>query len=85
MSTKKSNKKKHNKKLSFAQKLASQLNRLKVGTVDIDSASDKSGTWVDIKAKNTSICFVFDFKGQNIESVSIYQDKVTTEQVKVWP
>lgn len=75
-------KKKTKKKLDFSQKLAQKLREL--GKVEEDAFSDNSGKWVNIRIKNSTLTFGFDMKGENIDSIHLYKDKVIIESEQVW-
>lgn len=78
-------KSKSHKKLDFAQKLAEKLRGTGSGTVEEGSFNDKSGRWVTIRNGATELCFSFDMKGEQIDRIALYKDKIeVVDQVKIW-
>lgn len=78
-------KKQRKSKQNFAQKLAQKLRELGIGEVTEDTFDDDSGLWISFRIKDTELCFSFDIKGENIDRVGMYKDKVeVTDSVLVW-
>lgn len=78
-------KKQRKSKQDFAQKLAQKLRDGGLGVVDEGAFSDDSGRWVELKVKDTTLCFSFDMKGESMDKVALYQDKVeVVDQTRVW-
>lgn len=76
-------KKKRTPKKSFAEILFDKISHL--GEGDAGYFDDNSASWVSLRIKDTELHFQFDGKGQNIETIGLYKDKVeVTDQIKVW-
>lgn len=56
----------------FSQRLAKKLSSL--GEVEEGNMGDNSCRWVVVKVGKLSISFSFDMKGENIDSIGLYED-----------
>ena len=84
MSKKKQTKPKRTR-LNFRQRLAQKITEANIGTVTEDSFNDNSSSWVSLRLNDTTLEFVFDFKGEKLEKIELFQDVVeVTGQRKVW-
>ena len=73
------------KKKDFAKMFAKKIKEAGLGEVIEDAFDDDSGRWVSLRIKDTVLCFSFDMKGEKIESIGLYKDKVeVTDQIRVW-
>lgn len=67
---------------NFASMLAAKLKHL--GKVECESFEDGSGMWVELAIEDTTLAFSFNPKGNQIDYVRLFKDKISVDQVKVW-
>lgn len=85
MAKSKKTKKETKKRLDFSQKLAHKLREMGFGEVEEGTLSDQSGKWVELRDKGVSLTISFDIKGEKIERVGLYKDKVeVVDVIRVW-
>lgn len=83
MAKKAKKKKQRAPRKDFAQKLAEKL--CKIGEVEADAFGDESGRWVNLRIGDTQLCFSFDMKGEIIDRIGLYKDKIeVTDQIHLW-
>lgn len=69
----------------FAEKFAEKLRATGLGEVDEGVFSDGNGRWVNFRIKDTELCFSFDMKGEKIDRIGLYEDKVEViDQIRLW-
>jgi hypothetical protein len=69
----------------FAEKLADKLRTLNIGEVEEGSLFDGSGRWVNVRFKDTELCFSFDMKGELLDRLGLYKDVIeVTDHKLVW-
>lgn len=85
MATKNKVKKERQPRKDFAEKLADKLRATGLGEVDEGELSDDSGRWVNFRIKDTELCFSFDMKGEKIDGIGLYKDKIeVTDHIRIW-
>jgi hypothetical protein len=62
----------------FSRRLYEKL--LPFKNVTIDSFSDNSCTWINLKMGDKNLYIEFDGKGENIESISLSQDIINIDE-----
>jgi hypothetical protein len=62
------------KRENFASKLFKKLQPL--GRTTIDSFSDNSCTWIELKVEDKTLYFEFDEKKENITNISLHEDVI---------
>jgi hypothetical protein len=78
-------KKERQPRKDFAEKFADKLRATGLGEVDEGELGDDSGRWVNLRIKDTELCFSFDMKGEAIDRIGLYKDKVeVTDHIRVW-
>lgn len=68
------------KKKCFRDQLADKMREAKVGAISTDAFSDKSSSWVSMRANGRELVIAFDAKGENIQTVTLYN----VSSSKVW-
>ena len=82
---KQSEKKQRKPTPDFAEKFAQKLREGGLGMVSEGALNDDSGRWVELKIKDTTLCFSFDMKGESIDQIGLYKDKIeVVDQTRVW-
>ena len=85
MKKKKATPKPKRPRLNFRQRLAEKLIEAKIGKVTEDCFNDNSSSWISLRVNNTTLEFSFDFKGEKLQSIELFQDVVeVTGQRKTW-
>ena len=85
MANKNKVKKERKPRQDFAEKFAQKLRETGLGEVDDGALGDDSGRWVSLRVKDTELCFSFDMKGEKIDRIGLYKDKIeVTDHIRVW-
>jgi len=78
-------KKERQPRKDFAEKFADKLRATNLGEVNEGAFSDNSARWVNLRIKDTELCFSFDTKGEKIDRIGLYKDKIEViDHIRVW-
>ena len=85
MAKKNKTKKQSKPRKDFAEKFAQKLRESGLGEGYEGAFGDDSGRWVNLRVKDTELCFSFDMKGESMDRIGLYKDKIeVTDHIRVW-